>query len=126
MSVTSTELAKVAAMAADKKKATDIVMLDLRSISDVCDYFVIATAANRRMADSIIDEIEEKVRVNCDEKPYSIEGRESFHWILMDYGSVVVHVFDYETRKFYRLERLWGDAQRVPLDLEGAADTKAE
>ncbi|RRF99977.1 MAG: ribosome silencing factor [Coriobacteriaceae bacterium] len=126
MSVTSTELAKVAAMAADKKKATDIVMLDLRSISDVCDYFVIATAANRRMADSIIDEIEEKVRVNCDEKPYSIEGRESSHWILMDYGSVVVHVFDYETRKFYRLEHLWGDAQRVLLDLEGAADTKAE
>jgi sulfatase maturation enzyme AslB (radical SAM superfamily) len=67
---------------------------------------------------ALIDEIEEKVAKNCGVKPISIEGRANLSWVLMDYGSVVVHVFLPETRDYYRLERLWGEAPRVELDLQ--------
>ena len=86
-------------------------------LSDVCDYFVLATGANNRQVDSIVDEIEEKVAEACGEHPFSIEGREQKTWMLMDYGSVVVHVFTPEARDFYRLEKLWGDAPQLPLNL---------
>lgn len=118
MTVTPLELAKVAACAADDKKATDIVLLDLTSKTDVCDYFLICTGANPRQVDAIVDEVREKVSANCGLSPLSCEGREGLSWVLVDYGSVVVHVFKPETRDFYRLEALWGDAPRVELDLE--------
>ena len=120
MAATPLEVAKVAAIAADDKKATDILALDLTGKSDVCDYFVICTVANRPMMDAVVEEIEEKVRLNCHEKPLSVEGRAGATWILVDYGAVVIHVFREESREFYRLERLWGDAPHVKLDLEGA------
>jgi ribosome-associated protein len=72
------------------------------------------------MMDAVVEEIEEKVRINCQEKPLSIEGRAGATWLLVDYGAVVIHVFREESREFYRLERLWGDAPHVKLDLEGA------
>ena len=115
MPYTPLELAKVAAIAADSKKATDLELLDLGGLSDVCDYFLIISASNARMADMLVDEIEEKVYLNCGIKPLSIEGRAGLSWVLMDYGSVVVHVFLPEARDFYRLERLWGEAPRVEL-----------
>ncbi|MBQ3339006.1 MAG: ribosome silencing factor [Atopobiaceae bacterium] len=118
MAYTPLELAKVAAFAADSKKATDIELMDLTKLSDVCDYFLILSAMNSRQADALIDEIEEKVAKNCGVKPISIEGRANLSWVLMDYGSVVVHVFLPETRDYYRLERLWGEAPRVELDLQ--------
>ena len=118
MTVTPLELAKVAAYAADDKKATDLVLLDLSSKTDVCDYFLICTGANPRQVDAIVDEVREKVSANCGLSPLSCEGREGLSWVLVDYGSVVVHVFKPETRDFYRLEALWGDAPRVELDLE--------
>jgi ribosome-associated protein len=120
MPVTSLELAKVAALAADDKKAFDILALDLTDKSDVCDYFVICTVSNNPMMDAVVEAIEEKVRINCHEKPLSVEGRAGSTWVLVDYGSVVIHVFREESREFYRLERLWGDARHVHLDLEGA------
>lgn len=119
MSSTPLEAAKVAAIAADAKKATDIVLLDLTASSDVCDFFLIMTVQNKRLADAVIDEIEEKLRVNCSEKPLSSEGRADGNWILLDYGALVVHAFTPEARDYYRLERLWGDAPRVHLGLEG-------
>ena len=115
MAYTSLELAKVAAFAADEKKAFDIELLDLTKLSDVCDYFLILSASNSRQADMLVDEIEEKVFKNCSVKPLSIEGRAGLSWVLMDYGSVVVHVFLPDTRDFYRLERLWGEAPHVEL-----------
>ncbi len=120
MALTPLELAKIAATAADEKKATDILLLDLTGISDVCDYFVICTVANNPMMDAVVEEVQDKVRVNCGEKPLSVEGRAGSTWVLVDYGAVVVHVFREEAREFYRLERLWGDAPHVHLDLEGA------
>ncbi|MEE1044070.1 MAG: ribosome silencing factor [Olegusella sp.] len=121
MAATPLELARTAAMAADDKKATDIVAIDLSGESDVCDYFVICTVANKPQADAVLDAVEEKVRLNCNEKPLSVEGRAGSNWTLLDYGAVVVHVFRPEARDYFRLESLWGDAPRVDLGLEGAA-----
>lgn len=118
MTVTPLELAKVAALAADSKKAADIALLDLSPMTDVCDYFLICTGENTRQVDAIVDEVRAKVSANCGVSPLSCEGREGLSWVLLDYGSVVVHVFKPETRDFYRLERLWGDAPRVELNLE--------
>lgn len=117
MTVTPLELARVAALAADSKKADDVVLLDLSSLTDVCDYFLVCSGDNPRQVDAIVDEVREKVSANCGVSPLSCEGREGLSWVLVDYGSVVVHVFRRETREFYRLENLWGDAARVPLEL---------
>lgn len=117
METTPLELARIAAVAADDKKATDITLLDLEGISDVCDYFLICSADNARMLSSIVDEIEEKVKKNTGLGPLSHEGRAGASWVLLDYGAVVVHVFLPETRDYYRLERLWGDAPHVDLAL---------
>ncbi len=113
--VAALEVARVAAAAADEKSADDICIIDLTELSDVCDYFVIATGSNTRLVDAVIDEVEEKVAAACGEHPFSIEGREQRDWILMDYGSVVVHVFTPEARDYYRLEKLWGDAPQLEL-----------
>ena len=117
MSVTPLELAKVAARAADSKKAADLVLLDLSPLTDVCDYFLVCTGENARQVDAIVDEVRTRVSANCGVSPISCEGREGLSWVLVDYGSVVVHVFRRETREFYRLETLWTDAPRVELDL---------
>ncbi len=113
--VEAREVARVAAQAADDKSATDIAVIDLTTVSDVCDYFVLATGSNSRLVDAVIDEVEEKVAKACGEHPFSIEGREQRDWILMDYGSVVVHVFTPEAREFYNLDELWHDAPVVEL-----------
>jgi ribosome-associated protein len=126
MASTSFELARVAAMAADEKKARDLLLIDLTDVSDVCDYFLIMTANNARQADTLVDDIKLKVSDNCNEKPLSIEGRAGGNWVLVDYGALVVHIFLQETREYYRLERLWGDAPRVSLGLESEmADEQA-
>ncbi len=116
MAVTPLELARIAWKAADDKKATDIVVLDLTEISDVCDYFLICTAVNARLLDAVVEEIEERVRVNASIKPLSHEGRAGASWILLDYGSLVVHAFLPEARDYYRLERLWGDAPQLDMN----------
>lgn len=118
MSVTPFELVRIAAYAADEKKAEDIVVLGLEGVSDVSDYFMICTAGNPRLLDAVVDEVEEKIRVNAHLKPLSHEGRAGASWVLLDYGSVVIHVFLPETREYYRLERLWGDAPRIDVGLE--------
>lgn len=107
------EVALVAARAGDDKKADDVLVLDLSQLSDVCDYFVIMSGSNARLVDAVVDEIEERVAKQCGEHPFSIEGRDERTWILMDYGSVIVHVFTPEAREYYRLEKLWADAPRV-------------
>lgn len=117
MPVTALELARVAALAASDKKAADLLVLDLTEASDVCDYFVIATAANNRQVDAVVDEIEERVQKNCGEKVLSQEGKAEGTWVLLDYGAVVCHIFTPETREFYRLENLWGDAPRIEIEL---------
>lgn len=122
MSVTPLELAKIAAVAADDKQAEGICLLDLTQCSDVADYFLIASADNPHKLKSIVDEVEDKVLVNTGEKPLSSEGAGNMEWVLLDYGCLVVHLFTNTARHYYRLEKLYGDAKRVQLDLEGEMD----
>ncbi len=118
----SRECALIAARAADEKKATDIMVQEVGELIGVTDYFVIATAANNRQVEAIIDEIEEAERTQAHVKPLHREGTQDGTWSLLDYGSFVVHVFQPETREFYRLEALWNDAPVIDLSAEGLTD----
>lgn len=114
----SRECAITAARAANEKKATDIMVQEVRDLIGVTDYFVIATASNNRQVDAIIDEIEDELRVQCSIKPTHREVSPDGSWSLLDYGNIVVHVFMPETREFYRLEALWNDAPVLDLAKE--------
>ena len=96
----------------DEKFAKDIVVLDLREVSPIADYFVIATGQNRPQLMSLQDTAEETLN-KLGFKLGHIEGQRSAAWILLDYGSIVVHLFDKESRDYYNLEHIWGDAQVV-------------
>ena len=118
----SRECALVAAKAADEKKATDIMVQEVRELIGVTDYFVIATAANSRQVDAIIDEIEDKLREEASIKPAHREMSADGSWSLLDYGNIVVHVFMPETREYYRLEALWNDAPVIDLAAEAGLE----
>jgi ribosome-associated protein len=96
--------------AARDKQALDLVVLDLRGLSDVTDTFVICHGTTERQAQAIADAIEERLSVECHRRAASVEGRRHGEWILLDFFDLVVHVFAGTKRQFYRLERLWGDA----------------
>ena len=98
--------------AASDKKALDIVTIDMRKVSSVCDYFVIASGASTTQVRAIADHISRKLREKG-ERLWHIEGEREALWVLLDYGDVVVHIFLEETRRFYDLERLWGDAPQA-------------
>ena len=115
---TPKDIAIIAARAADEKKATDIIVQNVGEIISVTEYFVIVTAANNRQVSAIIDEIEEQEREQANVKPLHREETRDGSWELLDYGSVVVHVFQPETREFYRLEALWNDAPVMDLAVE--------
>lgn len=115
---TSRQAAIIAARAADEKKATDIMVQEVRELIGVTDYFVIVTAKNTRQVDAIIDEIEEKLLEQAALKPVHREVSSDGSWSLLDYGHLVVHVFQPETREYYRLETLWNDAPIVDLSKE--------
>jgi ribosome-associated protein len=112
------DIALVAAEAASDKLATDIVALDLSSVSDITQYFVIATVANNPQMQAVLENIEEQVRKRLGVKPLSQEGKQGMRWVLIDYGCCVVHVMNEEARNFYRLEKLWGDAPHLELPFD--------
>lgn len=114
----SRECALIAARAADEKKATDILVQDVRDLVGVTDYFIIVTAANNRQVNAIVDAIEEELRKQAGEKPLHREDTSDGSWELLDYGAFIIHVFQPETRDFYRLESLWNDAPVVDLAAE--------
>ena len=120
--LTPRDYAIIAARAADEKKATDIVVQNVGDIISVTEYFVIVTAANNRQVNAIIDAIEEAERKEADIKPLHREETRDGSWELLDYGSVVVHVFQPETREFYRLEALWNDAPVMDLAKEAGIE----
>lgn len=106
------ELAARCAQLAADNKARDVVVLDMRQVSPLFDYFVLATGTSRRQIHTIAEEIDASL-AELGEKRLSIEGYEASRWVVQDYGDVVVHVFDPEARLYYALEDLWADAQRV-------------
>lgn len=112
---TSRECALIAARAADERKATDIVVIEVGELIGVTDYFVIVTCANTPQVEAVLDSVEEAVRLEAGIKPISREQTRDHTWELLDYGSFVVDVFQSEAREFYRLETLWGDAPIVDI-----------
>lgn len=96
-------------------------MLDLRELTQVVDYFVVATGASRRQIHTIADEVDRVMQEIGDEK-IGIEGYDMSRWTLVDYGDIVLHVFDEETRAYYDIENLWGDAILVPISDQGASE----
>ena len=119
---TPREMAIIAARAADAKKATDIVVQEVGDLISMTEYFVIVTAANNRQVNAIIDAIEEALREQAHAKPFHREETRDGSWELLDYGSVVIHVFQPETREFYRLEALWNDAPVMDLAAEAGIE----
>lgn len=112
------ECALIAAKAADEKKASDIMVQEVGNLISVTEYFVIATARNNRQVQAIIDEIEDKLRKEAGIKPLHREETRDGSWELLDYGGMVVHVFQPEARDYYRLEELWNNAPIVDLAAE--------
>jgi ribosome-associated protein len=110
----SIDAAQQCAHAADGKKAFDILILDLRGLTYITDYFVICSGSNLPQLGAISDAIGHAL-ARTGIKPSHIEGGAESTWLLMDYGDVVVHIFDEQTRAFYALEKLWNDAPRIPL-----------
>jgi ribosome-associated protein len=111
----SLELALAAARTAEENRGGDIAVLDMRGITPEFDYFVLATGNSRRQLHAISEEIDRVLEGELSDQRLGIEGYSESRWILLDYGSVVIHLFDAETRGYYALEDLWGSAQRVPL-----------
>ena len=107
------DVARVVRAALDKK-ASDVVVLDLRSTPAFTDHFILCSGQNPRQVKAIADAIEEAMRA-AKVKPSHIEGYDRAEWILMDFFTFIVHVFSPQTRAFYSLERLWGDAERIEV-----------
>jgi len=107
--------ALAAARVADETRGTDVHVLDLRGLTDVFDYFVLATGASRRQLHAMADEIELVMKKEMHDTRRGIEGYEEGRWIVLDYGDVVVHLFDAEAREYWDLEQLWSGFKSVPL-----------
>ncbi len=107
----NSKLFKTILRAIQEKKGEHIVSLDLRKIPEaVSDFFIICEATSTTQVKAIADHVEHLVKEECGENPYRHEGKNALQWVLVDYVNVVVHIFQPETRKFYRLEEMWSDA----------------
>ena len=106
------EISLFAARAADEKKATNIVIYDLHGLTDITDYFVIATAQSKAQINAILDSISRGLKAQGLHR-LGQEGEENGQWVLLDYGDTVVHIFSPALREYYGLELLWGDAPKV-------------
>ncbi|MCS6864537.1 MAG: ribosome silencing factor [Gemmata sp.] len=107
----------LAARVAAENKGRDILVLDMRSCTPLFDYFILATGTSRRQIHTLAEETDAALRAEGDSR-LSIEGYEASKWIVQDYGDILVHVFDPDTREYYKLEELWADAQRVDWEHE--------
>jgi ribosome-associated protein len=112
---TEEALARICAEAALEKKAGDVVILDMRGISSFTDFFVIVSGTSEPQIKAIASSVRERVREITGERPLAEDGFPGSQWIIIDYGSVIVHVFHEEKRSVYDIESLWGDARRIPI-----------
>ena len=112
--MTSQEMAKIAHLAMEDKKAEDIKIIDISKVSVIADYFIIASGNNRNQVQALADNVQEelgKKGVDCKQ----IEGYQTANWILLDYNDIIVHIFNAEDRLFYDLERIWRDGKSVEV-----------
>jgi ribosome-associated protein len=110
----NSKLFKTIINAIRNKKGENIVSLDLRKVQEaVADFFIVCEASSNVQVKAIADAVEEEVKQKCEELPYRHEGYQALQWVLIDYVNIVVHVFQQENRKFYKLEEMWNDADRM-------------
>ena len=109
------EMVRIACKALDDKKAKDIKIIDIHEVSVIADYFVIASGSNQNQVQAMVDNVEEQLG-RAGFEPKQVEGVRNSSWILMDYGDVIVHVFDEENRLFYELERIWRDGKTLDME----------
>ncbi len=115
--MTSEELATLCAGYASDKQAENIVALDLRGISTFADFFVICSGTSEPHLKAIAGEIEGRLRQEHDVRPHAVDGYPLSQWVVIDYSSVVIHIFHQAKREFYSLEDLWSDAPRLALSV---------
>lgn len=113
--MSSKELAKIAYNALDEKKGVNITVIDISEISVIADYFIIAGGNNENQVKALADSVEEEL-YKAETVPKHIEGYDNANWILMDFGDIIVHVFNEEDRLFYDLERIWRDGKQVNIN----------
>ena len=109
------KMAKLAYKALDEKQGKDIKVIDIHDVSVIADYFVIASGSNQNQVQAMVDNVEEQLG-RAGFEPKQVEGMRNSSWILMDYGDVIVHVFDEENRLFYDLERIWRDGKTLDME----------
>ena len=113
----SVERATLSARTARDHKARDIILLDMRGLHPLYDYFLVCTGTSRRQIHTVAEEIDDALRAVGDRR-IGIEGYQASKWVVQDYGDMLVHVFDPDTRAYYSLEELWADAPRVDWERE--------
>lgn len=121
----SVALALAAARTAEENQGRDIVVLDMRQLTPLFDYFVIATGTSRRQLHAMSEEIDHKLEDGLGDERMGIEGYQESRWILLDYGNVVIHLFDDQSRTYYDLERFWGEAKRVRWESTPGAESSS-
>ncbi|UCG79457.1 MAG: ribosome silencing factor [Nitrospirota bacterium] len=110
----SLEKARLIAKASQDKKSVDPVIIEIKDLTVIADYFVVCSGESKTQVGAISDHINEELR-KSGIKPRTVEGADFNNWVLLDYGDVIAHVFDAETRSFYELEKLWLDAPRISI-----------
>jgi len=118
LTITAVDLTRRAAEAALGRKAEELVALDVRELTSYAQFFLICHGTNSRQVIAIAEAICADLKASCGELPLGIEGLESARWVLVDFGDLVVHVFDEHLRRFYDIEGLWVDAPRLELPAE--------
>ena len=113
--LSAAQIAAIAAKALDDKKGKEIAAIEVTEQTTLADYFVIATGSSNTQINALCGSVEKAMKEQADESPLRREGYRDGTWVLLDYGSVVVHVFSTEAREFYALERLWNDGTRIDL-----------
>src|ERR1043165_7698233 len=109
--VSSEKISEVIVKGMQEKKATDIVVMDLRKVKNaVADFFVICSGNSDKQIDAIADSVDEEVYKGLHENPWHVEGKNNKEWMILDYTNVLAHIFRKDRRSFYALEKLWGDA----------------
>ena len=116
---------RLAVGAALDKKAFDLNVLAVAELTSIADFFVLASASNERQASAIADAVQETLREKMKVKPLLVEGATPGRWVLLDYGDFIFHIFTEDTRRFYGLERLWGDAPNLTAEFTGEERVEA-
>ncbi len=119
---------RLAVAAALDKKAFDLNVLSVADLTSIADFFILASAGNERQAAAIADSVQETLREKMKVKPLLVEGAAPGRWVLLDYGDFIFHIFTEDTRRFYGLERLWGDAPNMTAEFtnEFTGEERAE